>query len=179
MRLLFLFFFIFVNPVFAQDIMLPSDPSNIDQLNAHSSEKEYRDLDDKEPYKSIPYEYIQEAQNVYKTCTSDIHFYPYYDCRCLSVQYLDVRIESGAERNKDSIFLSLQGQCKDGTYAAGLQYQNCMRNGTILFPRGKTPQEYCQCVANQAAKLYEASSAKPNTASYTSLISRAHLKCKS
>lgn len=168
----------FVQSVAAQqEGGLLSEPSDLDDLLSGQG-NEYEDLRDPEPYKNTPQEYLEEAVAFHEECQSDYRLFQYYNCECLSSKYLDTRIESGPERVKNSIVLSLQRECKDGAYAAGIQYNKCMRNGTTLFAKGKSPEEYCECFGNKYAQLYEAGSAVPGSYGMVHVGAQAHIQCQ-
>jgi len=162
----------------AEDSLLSNEPLVIDELLQPAPQNSYKALRDPEPYKDVPLKYLEEAERFHQECRSDEGLYQFYNCECLSVKFLDVRIESGPDRGGDSILLSLQRECKDGTYAAGIAYENCMTSGTLLFAKGKTPEEYCACFGNNVAKLYESRSVLPGTAAYVDLLADAHGVCQ-
>lgn len=184
MRSFFYFLFLslmifpFSVPVLAQqEGVVLSEPSSLEDLLSPKA-KTYKPMSDPEPYKDTPREYLEEAEAFYGKCQSDFRFYQFYDCQCLSVKYLDERIKSGPERVQNSIVLALRRECKDGAYAAGAEYERCMTNGTLLFARGKTPDEYCACFGNEYAKLYEKSNVIPGTYGMVEVASQAHLSCQ-
>ena len=177
--LLSLIIFSFASPSLAQqEGPVLSEPSDLDDLLSRPKTQAYKPMSDPEPYKDTPREYLEEAEAFHGKCESDSRFYQFYDCQCLSVKYLDERIKSGPERAQNSIILALQRECKDGTYAAGVEYERCMKNGTLLFARGKTPDEYCACFGNEYAKLYEKYNVTPGTYGMVEVASQAHLNCQ-
>ena len=185
MRLFFSFLFVllvvfsFASPILAQqEERVLSAPSDLDDLLFSPKKQKYRPLSDPEPYKDTPQEYLEEVEAFYNKCQSDSRFYQFYNCQCLSVKYLDERIKSGPRRVQNSIVLALQRECKDGAYAAGVEYERCMKNRTLLFARGKTPEEYCACFGNQYAKLYEENNVIPGSYGMVEIASQAHLNCQ-
>lgn len=174
----FLCVLLFSYPALGQDEDAVSKASLLQELLNSPSKKQYKDLKNPNLYKDVPYSYIVEAQNFHEECLADSRLFQFYDCKCLSVKFLDRRVEVGPGPGKKTIMLSLQGECKDGTYVAGMKYEECMNNGTVMFSPRKTPEEYCACLGNETARLYESRSVLPGTYSYIRLVSQAHLNCQ-
>ena len=179
MRAVIFLFLIFVSvSAIAQDESVPSKASVLEDLLNSGSQKEYRPLSDPDLYKDVPIDYLREAQVFYEECQSDSRLFQFHDCQCMSVAYLDERLVAGPDRSKNSIILSLQRACKDGTYAAGLEYERCMTSGSLLFSKNKAPEEYCACFGNRVGTLYERGNALPGTHSYIRLKAQAHVDCQ-
>ncbi len=164
--LLLMSFFALILPLKAQDLPDPRDQPQISK-----EEEPFRN-----EYKEVPYEYLEEADAFFNECKTDYKMFNYYNCECLSVKFLDTRIESGPERSKDSIFLAIDHTCKDATYLAGFTYNECIRDGTEL-PPGKQMEEFCGCFANKYAELFEASKASPSARRIVDLQIKARLSC--
>lgn len=159
--LIFFALFLWSFPAFSQGMALP--------LNTAPTEKnEYKDVKD---------EYIEEAQQFFARCSGDYTLSQYYDCECLSVRYLDARIAAGPSKNDNELLLTIKDKCLDGTMAAGEMYNSCITNGTI-FPQGQDPEDYCACISNTYAKLFEKSGRAPSSRGAVELQSRAHMVCR-
>ncbi len=96
-------------------------------------------------------EYIEEANAFYDECAGDYQMGQYFNCECLSVAYLDARIEKGKMESSSSIKLAISRQCRDAIGAAGPVYQGCLRKANRFEP-GTDPEKYCECVANTYVK---------------------------
>ncbi len=129
------------------------------------------------PYPDIPDEYIQEAQKFFTKCENTAGMYQYYDCKCLSLKYLDKRIEKGPDAQTQNIALAISHECPDATIAAGYEYQKCLEHQTLM-PKDITPEKYCTCYANTYAKLYESSKASPGSKTFVPLRARAYITCQ-
>jgi len=102
----------------------------------------------------IPDEFIIEASDFAEECRNDHTMPMYYDCRCLSVAYLDERIRRGPESGADSIRRTITKQCKDASGIAGQIYEHCLTD-FVNAPKHLDPEEYCSCYGNTYAKYYE------------------------
>jgi len=95
----------------------------------------------------IPDEYIKEANAFYDECSAEHKLHSYYNCECLSLAYLDKRIELGPTETQSGILSKIQKQCRDAVGAAGPAYTACLRKANMFQP-GTDPEKYCECVAN-------------------------------
>lgn len=101
----------------------------------------------------IPDEYFEDMDRFHAECKTTSRYSRYYDCDCLSVAYLDKRLEVGLEVDRARILLNLEHNCFDATGAAGHHYNICMDNRN--YHEDYVPREiYCECFANHVAKLY-------------------------
>lgn len=127
-------------------------------------------------YDGIPDEYLEAADEFYGQCASDEKYYYYYDCACLTVRYLDKKIEMGPAATDDYIMLQIQNECADSTYTTGVAYSKCLGNAALL-PRDVFPPDYCECYANTYGKLFEQYNLAVTPRNLLALRSRAHSLC--
>jgi hypothetical protein len=128
-------------------------------------------------YDKVPDEYLQEADQFHRQCLADAAMNLYYNCECMAVKYLDRRIEGGPDLTPSSISLSLQGECRDASQAAGAAYQRCTE-AVSLLPEGMDPVQYCSCVANSFARYFENSTLAANSKNFTHLQAKAEVTCQ-
>lgn len=100
----------------------------------------------------VPDAYIDEAMAYYDTCQQRNVMNQYYDCKCLSVKFLDQRVARGPHVNRDEIARSLQSECRDPVGAAGPAYNECLKTASTMKP-GTDPEKMCACVGNTYAKM--------------------------
>ncbi len=129
-----------------------------------------------EDMEEIPDEYIEEAQKFYDNCEADFNMNSNYDCQCLSVKYLDERIERGPDSAAGSVLLSIQKECPNTVGAAGFAYTECLRQGTMMSLY-QPIEEYCECYANTFAKLYKNAKVTPGSQHFTALKTQTRLMC--
>ena len=99
----------------------------------------------------VPDEYIEEATAFYDECSNHYTMRQYYNCECLSLAYLDERIDKGPIESSSAIKQRLESECRDAIGAAGPIYQKCLRKANGFNP-GTDPEKYCECVANTYVK---------------------------
>ncbi|MEZ5814785.1 MAG: hypothetical protein R3E13_08760 [Alphaproteobacteria bacterium] len=99
----------------------------------------------------VPDEYIAEAGAVYDECLASYTMSQYYNCECLSLAFLDARIENGPSVAASSLKQGLSHMCRDAVGAAGPVYQSCLDKANRFSP-GTDPEKYCECVANTYVK---------------------------
>jgi hypothetical protein len=144
------------------------------QLYAQALPQERKSITD---LAEVPDAYIEEAFAFYDQCEGSIEYNRHYDCECLSVKYLDVRIEYGGGIGKGGILQEIEGECPDTTRAAGVQYNDCMSKASLLsvdMPIDK----YCECVANEYGKIYERLKPEPNSRNFVAIKSEALKRCR-
>ncbi len=127
--------------------------------------------------KNVPDEYIEEALTFADYCEGRESMRQHYNCQCLSTKYLDKRIEGGDRIGRSSIMLAIEEKCADATEAAGVRYQECLGNATLMGVNGD-PEEFCQCYANEYAKIYERLSPEPGSTMFVAIQSRAMMHCQ-
>jgi len=173
MRFFLLFlstFYLFAPSVYAQDLIDPRIPLYEPQAGTESTApNEYAD---------VPYHYLEEADKFHDRCQGDERLQNYYDCECLSVKFLDKRIEEGPGRDPNALLLAIDGECKEATYLAGATYTGCLRNGVTVLPKGKEMEEFCGCFANEYASLFEKSKRSPSSRLFTELQAQARTNCR-
>ncbi|MCC6597192.1 MAG: hypothetical protein IT559_00135 [Alphaproteobacteria bacterium] len=104
--------------------------------------------------RTVPEKYLTEAMAFNDRCAADRNMTQYYDCQCLSLAYLKKRVTEGPIPPGSSISLSVLGECRDATQAAGTIYNACL-NRAASFQPGTDPEIYCTCVANSYVRLMD------------------------
>lgn len=93
-------------------------------------------------------EQIDEAFALHDRCATSDMLQRFYDCDCLSANFLDLRARAPSAR-QDSLLSSAQKKCANTTNIAGDAYQSCIGWATQL----RTDYErFCACYANTYAK---------------------------
>lgn len=154
-----------------RDSAMAQEPATVAPLTTGSAS------DNSNPYDEVPDAYIEEADAVFEECTQTPRINRYYNCACLSVRFLDTRIERGTSASKSSIMLGLREECKDATEAAGNEYNQCM--GMVpMLPLDVEPETYCECVANTFSTILEQSPVVPGAQTFYHVRTRAMLTCQ-
>lgn len=95
-------------------------------------------------------EQIDESFAVHDQCLRSDMVQRFYDCDCLSANFLDLRARAPSAR-QDSLLSSAQKKCANTTNIAGDAYQSCLGWATRL----RTDYErFCSCYANTYAKNF-------------------------
>lgn len=93
-------------------------------------------------------EHIEEAFSLYDECKSSDMVERFYNCDCLSANFLDLRARAPQAR-QDSLVASARRKCANTTEIAGGAYQSCLG----WAPQIRTDYEdFCSCYANSYAK---------------------------
>ncbi|HRQ61550.1 MAG TPA: hypothetical protein PLO23_08595 [Alphaproteobacteria bacterium] len=108
-------------------------------------------------YKDIPEEAIEEAVQVSVDCKAEQMMAVYYDCDCYGMRFLEQRLIRGPLVGQDTVKQDIGTECPNLPAIAGSAYQACIGRGLGSFPKKQDPEEYCSCVGNAYAKLYERS----------------------
>lgn len=147
----------FALPVFAQDMADSNAQDIVDE---------------------IPDEFLIEAENYAIECSRNSQMNLYYNCECMGGAYLDERIRRGPNVAASSIRLALGSgtKCKDASGIAGQQYENCF-NMPVELPDDTSPQEYCECYANEFAKEFESTGGAFDSKQNVRLMRRARITC--
>ncbi len=109
-------------------------------------------------------EYLDEADEYFRECSNNYLMMQYYNCACLSAEYLNKRIEGGPTINTTQIRLNIQDKCHDSYVASGEVYRNCLQTNGQMAP-GTDPEKLCECVANTYVRYMD--TVKPNISSNT------------
>lgn len=132
------------------------------------------------PYKSfedIPEEVIAEAEAMEVFCEGNSKMATYYECECWAMRFLEQRLVRGPNVAQTEVMLDIQGQCPNTPAIAGSVYQSCIQQGDDLFPQGQDPEEYCSCVGNSYARLFERAPRRINSRYAVQLKTIATLSC--
>lgn len=158
-----------------------SEQSVIEPVLPPKLEKKAPDLmgTESEIFKSlsleIQKEVLDEVQSVFDNCQGNYMYSRLHDCRCVSVFFMDQRLREGPEKHRNFIIDDVAKVCPNTPELAGLVYGRCTAN--ISYQRLKNTDEYCSCVANQAARLYKKRPIPKH--SYVAVLSaESHILCK-
>ena len=128
------------------------------------------------PFANVPDAYFKEADAYRDECENKPSMHQYYNCDCLSLEYLKRRIDHPRD-TKNSIVLAINRTCPDATEAAGHEYQQCLRNSSLAPTTSSSPEKYCECFANTYAKLFEKSGRPTGTNTFIDLETQAYIAC--
>ncbi len=121
-------------------------------------------------------ENLEEMQHIYELCENDKQMNSYYDCQCLSLKYLDTRIEKGPEISQSRIIRSLNAECPNTPAIAGQAYSRCIATGA-LRSNDTNIEEFCSCVGRTFVDLYTTNKIAPETNAFYKLTSTAMIMC--
>ncbi|MCB9982653.1 MAG: hypothetical protein H6861_03125 [Rhodospirillales bacterium] len=122
-----------------------------DALEEGASADAVVNMDPGDSMDDVPDEFIMEADAYFYECQSNKSLSQYHNCECLSLAYLDKRIEFGRFATKSEIMMAINKECRDAVGAAGQVYNECLAKAGRFKP-GTDPEKYCECVANSYAK---------------------------
>lgn len=125
----------------------------------------------------IPDEYIEEAFEFQKQCSTDYSFNQYYNCECLSLAYLDERVKVGPTIPGSEIQLNIRDQCRDALNSAGQIYNGCIKKAN-RFAAGTDPETYCKCVTNTYIKNMNDFAPQINSNSIVQYQTQAYVYCR-
>lgn len=95
---------------------------------------------------------IDEALDVTKQCYASDYMNAHFDCDCLGMTFLEYRQEEAGTYR--TILLSrAQQKCPNSAGVAGVTYGQCQ--GWAQVSRPYDYKDFCACVANHYAKLYQ------------------------
>ncbi|MGH1398045.1 MAG: hypothetical protein ACRBCT_02415 [Alphaproteobacteria bacterium] len=129
-------------------------------------------------YDLIPDEFLLEAKNFVRQCEGNSQLALYYNCECMGAAFLDERIKQGPDVSASSIELQLARgkQCKDASGIAAQRYESCF-NMPVELPRDMTPEQYCECYANEFAKVFEEYGGMFGSRENVKMMARARMVC--
>lgn len=128
-------------------------------------------------YSEIPEEAIVEAEAFQKACVADVNLSTYYECDCWAMRFLEARLVRGPDIQQDIIMMDIGSECPNTAAIAGSAYKNCIAQGIDFFPKKQDPEEYCSCVGNSYAKLFERSGQSIDSKLMIQLRTMASLSC--
>lgn len=133
--------------------------------------------DAREKMEEIPQAYLDEAQEFYDSCGSDLVYGTHYDCECLASKYLDERIEEGRFADSSLLKLNIAEQCPSEEKAAAFMYERCSKRG-YMAPGRFEIEDYCSCLGNEYARLYSSFKLRFSPKLLINLQSRAMALCE-
>ena len=97
---------------------------------------------------------LQEANAIFRGCADNDRESSYYDCECISLNFLQQRLLDQRDANDNptaSPFLKARKSCPNPTGIAGMTYSRCLS----WAPRLHSDYEvFCTCYANDYAKRF-------------------------
>ncbi len=131
-------------------------------------------------FANVPDEYIKEAGDYHQACEKNTMLSMYHDCSCLSLRFLEKRIEFGPEAEYSKIDMSLEGECSDNVEAIGFEYEQCLRAPINLASQAKKddPIGFCECYARTYIDLVKRYQPSLRSAKLTPLRTRASTTCR-
>ncbi len=120
---------------------------------------------------------MKEAQAFYENCTADRRMSVHYDCECMSVKYLDQRLQKGPAATHSEIMLYINKECPNTAGIAGLIYNQCLGQGTLM-PLSRPLEDFCECYANTFATLVEKTKIVVGSPQHTGMRAHAMLECR-
>lgn len=128
-------------------------------------------------FANVPEEYIKEAGDYHQACEKNTVLAMYHDCSCLSLRFLEKRIELGSEAPFSQIDMALVGECRDDVEAIGHEYNQCL-NGYAAAPKDRDPIEFCECYARTYIDLVIRYKPALRSAKLVPLRTRASTTCR-
>ena len=125
--------------------------------------------------KSIPDKYFKEADEFLKYCEAQTNMTLFYNCDCLSYEFLETRIRN-PQMSQTSIVMEIDRTCLDASGAAGYEYERCLADAPLLAGN-ITPEEYCTCFSNTFAQAFEYYMPAVSSKSIVELQTQAYLIC--
>lgn len=134
--------------------------------------------------------FVDEAMYYGIACNNDESLNNYYDCQCLSVKFLDKRLEFGPEASRERVARSLQSECKQGTNVAGLRYSECMATANMVKESNSEEadsfadnffeehEKFCSCFGNEYGKMFENHRGEVTAKHHRNYRSAAILRCQ-
>jgi len=120
---------------------------------------------------------LEEAQHFFNQCKTDKDLSKNYDCKCISANFLQKRIELGPTASEDLVFLEIQSTCPNVVETTGHAYSSCM---TRAAPRGLRDigiKDYCECIAREWSKAYERLNGQVDVSIKIAIQSKAQMHC--
>lgn len=132
-----------------------------------------------ERWEDIPQEIIDEAQSFHDDCANDPKLPTHYNCQCWAQRYMEERIKMGPNVDRSMIMSQINRECIDEVAAAGYAHARCEKIGIAMYNGGMSPDEFCDCVANNYAILVrETPTFYLSGKSMGALYSSASLRCQ-
>lgn len=123
-------------------------------------------------------EQLEDIQQFYNSCTGNYHLSSSYDCDCLAARYTEKKLAQGGEfLSRQEILLQINNTCPNVEGSAGKMFQKCMVLGAPYGYNG-SDDDYCECFANNFAKLYEEYGGGTDSSAMIRLQSHARLQCR-
>lgn len=98
-------------------------------------------------------EQIKEAESVYESCIGNTDTRRSVDCKCLAAKFLGLRMKRGPGPAKNNLVAEVtRNSCRNVAGITRMEYESCM-TGTGFNYGGIQPEDYCECYANEWARL--------------------------
>ena len=162
-----------VAPPAEEPEMLDPDPLTIPGMEDDELDLPFDD------YSDIPPEALAEMQEFYEDCEDDKMLSTHYECKCWSARFLEERIRIGPVKPRISVMMSITDECFNIPGAAGYALKKCQGYGAASYDGGMSPEEYCQCIANNYALQLDHMEGQQLTRNRTnSMMTSSILRCK-
>lgn len=100
----------------------------------------------------------KEAQYIYRLCEHNVYQKSYYNCKCVSGEFLIQREKEGPTGIQtdilDKVMLGGAGKCANTEQIAGDSYATCMNHVNKFRELSPDNEDYCTCVANRMAREF-------------------------
>ncbi len=117
---------------------------------------------------------LAESDAFYKDCELKTAYAAKHSCECLSLQYLNERLQKPDE-SVSRIMNHIKSQCVDSAATAGYAYNKCMTLYATMYPDGL--KNLCECYGRQFAQAYMRQPS-PNSDYEISLGSQVLMACR-
>lgn len=118
-------------------------------------------------------EQINEALDVTEQCTSSTYMSGHYNCDCLGMKLLELR-QNEPITTLPILISQAQKKCPNSVGVAGITYVQCQTWAQVSRPYDY--KDFCACVANGYARLYEANTSDHAWAKEAQLT-KAYVEC--
>lgn len=100
----------------------------------------------------------KEAYYIYRLCDKNVYQRIYYDCQCVSGEFLLQREKEGPMIQQytllDRVMLDGAGKCANTEQIAGDAFELCMSHVNTYRELSPDKEGYCTCVANRMARQF-------------------------
>ncbi|MDH5722301.1 MAG: hypothetical protein OEY94_03145 [Alphaproteobacteria bacterium] len=166
------------------DTMKESEILEIIKNRCLKDEKRYGQLpadtnhDDDEISKLTDKE-LEEVESVLQECKGSYYMRTFLDCECIAAKFLDERKRLGPISHVNNIMARLRNdkECKNSVDAAGKAYMTCMDDAMVPSITNAPRKDFCECVAEEWVKQFEAYQGDLTSRARNSWSSTAMIRC--
>lgn len=123
---------------------------------------------------------LAEVEQVFQDCKGSYYMRTFLDCECMAAKFLDERKRLGPLSSINNILAQLKNdkECKNSVDAAGTAYLTCMDNATISRISDAPQKDFCECVAKEWVRQFEAYQGSISSRVRNSWSSGALMRCR-